>query len=57
MPKFYLTTPIYYPSGKFHIGTAYTTALASTIKDIKKLEGLMYTCLQVWTSMDKKFKK
>ena len=24
MPKFYLTTPIYYPSGKFHIGTAYT---------------------------------
>ena len=22
--KFYVTTPIYYPSGKFHIGTAYT---------------------------------
>src|SRR5690606_32372208 len=22
---FYITTPIYYPSGKFHIGTAYTT--------------------------------
>ena len=25
--KFYITTPIYYPSGKFHIGTAYTTFL------------------------------
>ena len=39
MPKFYLTTPIYYPSGKFHIGTAYTTALASTIKRYKKARG------------------
>ncbi len=39
MPKFYLTTPIYYPSGKFHIGTAYTTALADTIKKYKQLRG------------------
>ena len=23
--RYYLTTPIYYPNGKFHIGTAYTT--------------------------------
>ena len=37
MQKFYITTPIYYPSGKFHIGTAYTTALASTIKRYKKV--------------------
>ena len=22
---FYITTPIYYPSGKLHIGSAYTT--------------------------------
>ena len=29
---FYITTPIYYPSGKFHLGTAYTTTLADTIK-------------------------
>ncbi len=25
--KFYITTPIYYPSGRYHIGTAYTTVL------------------------------
>ena len=29
---FYVTTPIYYPSGKFHIGTAYATTLADCIK-------------------------
>lgn len=37
--KFYVTTPIYYPSGKFHIGTAYTTVLADTIKRYKQLRG------------------
>ena len=37
--KFYITTPIYYPSGKFHIGTAYTTVLADTYKRLKQLQG------------------
>ena len=37
--KYYVTTPIYYPSGKFHIGTAYTTVLADTMKRYKKLRG------------------
>ena len=37
--KFYVTTPIYYPSGKFHIGTAYTTTLADTITKYKKIRG------------------
>lgn len=37
--KFYITTPIYYPSAKFHIGTAYATTLADTIKRYKKLRG------------------
>ena len=37
--KFYLTTPIYYPSGRYHIGTAYTTVLADTIKRYEKLKG------------------
>ena len=37
--KFYVTTPIYYPSGKFHIGTAYTTVLADTYKKYKQLKG------------------
>lgn len=36
---FYLTTPIYYPSGKFHIGTAYTTVLADAIKRYHILKG------------------
>lgn len=39
MNKYYITTPIYYPSGKFHIGTSYTTVLADTIKRYKKLRG------------------
>lgn len=37
--KFYLTTPIYYPSGKFHIGTAYATTLTDCIRRYKKARG------------------
>ena len=37
--KFYITTPIYYPSGKFHIGTAYATTLADCINRYKALQG------------------
>ena len=37
--NFYVTTPIYYPSGRFHIGTAYTTVLADTMKRYKQLRG------------------
>ena len=37
--KFYITTPIYYPSGKFHIGTAYTTVLADSIRRYHLLKG------------------
>ena len=40
--KFYITTPIYYPSGKFHIGTAYSTVVADSLKRYKKLKG--YDC-------------
>ena len=36
---FYITTPIYYPSGKFHIGTAYTTVAADAIARYKRLKG------------------
>lgn len=39
MKTFYITTPIYYPSGKFHIGSAYTTCLCDTIKRYKTLQG------------------
>lgn len=37
--KFYITTPIYYPSGKFHIGTAYTTVLADFFKNYHTMKG------------------
>ncbi len=37
--KAYITTPIYYASGKPHIGHAYTTILADVINRYKKLFG------------------
>jgi len=37
--KFYITTPIYYPSGRYHIGTAYTEVLADSIKRYHGLKG------------------
>lgn len=39
MNKYYITTPIYYPSGRYHIGTAYTTVVADTVKKYKTLRG------------------
>jgi len=36
---FYITTPIYYPSGKFHIGTAYTTIVSDVIARYKRGRG------------------
>lgn len=36
---FYVTTPIYYPSGKFHIGTAYSTVVADALKRYNQLKG------------------
>ena len=36
---FYITTPIYYPSDKLHIGHAYTTVAADTMARFKKQEG------------------
>lgn len=36
---FYITTPIYYPSGKFHIGTAYTTVASDVMARYKRLRG------------------
>ena len=37
--KFYITTPIYYPSGKYHIGTAYCEVLTDSLKRYKTLRG------------------
>ena len=37
--KFYITTPIYYPSGNMHIGHTYTTVAADAMTRFKKLTG------------------
>ena len=37
--KFYITTPIYYPSAKLHIGHAYCTVATDTIARYKRLQG------------------
>ncbi|WP_345244262.1 methionine--tRNA ligase [Pontibacillus salipaludis] len=36
---FYITTPIYYPSGNLHIGHAYTTVAGDAIARYKRLQG------------------
>lgn len=39
MKKYYITTPIYYPSDNLHIGHTYTTVAADTLKRFKRLQG------------------
>ena len=39
MKKFYLTTPIYYPSDNLHIGHTYTTVAADVLKKFKEMQG------------------
>ncbi len=36
---FYITTPIYYPSGRLTIGNAYTTIAADTMARYKRAQG------------------
>ena len=36
---YYITTPIYYPSGNLHIGHTYTTIAADALKRYKKIQG------------------
>ena len=38
-PTFYVTTPIYYPSGNLHIGHTYTTVAADAIARFKRFCG------------------
>lgn len=39
MKKYYITTPIYYPSDNLHIGHTYTTVAADTLKKFKTAQG------------------
>ena len=38
-PTYYITTPIYYPSGKLHIGNSYTTVACDVLARYKRLQG------------------
>jgi methionyl-tRNA synthetase len=38
-PKFYLTTPIYYPNARPHVGSAYTTIVCDAIARYKRMCG------------------
>lgn len=38
-PSFYITTPIYYPNDKLHIGHAYTTVAGDAMARFKRLRG------------------
>ncbi len=38
-PTYYITTPIYYPNDKLHIGHAYSTTVADTLARYKRLKG------------------
>ena len=37
--NYYITTPIYYPSAKLHIGHAYCTVATDTMARYKRLQG------------------
>ena len=37
--KYYVTTPIYYSSGSFHLGHCYTTVICDALCRFKRLEG------------------
>lgn len=36
---YYITTPIYYPSGKWHLGTCYTTVVCDALSRFKRMDG------------------
>lgn len=38
--KYYITTPIYYPSGKWHLGTCYTTVVCDALSRFKRMQGM-----------------
>lgn len=38
-PSFYITTPLYYPSGKWHLGHSYTTVCCDAVARYKRMSG------------------
>ena len=52
--KFYITTPIYYPSDKLHIGHTYCTVATDAMARYKRLQGydvMFLTGTGIWASM------
>lgn len=37
--KYYITTPIYYPSGNWHLGHCYTTVICDALARFKRMDG------------------
>ena len=50
--NFYITTPIYYPSAKPHMGHAYSSIIADFFARFKRIDGYEVFFLQVLTNMD-----
>ena len=43
---FYITTPIYYPSDKLHIGHSYTTVACDALARFKRMQGYRNDCVK-----------
>ncbi len=54
--KFYITTPIYYPSGKLHIGHAYCTVATDAMARYKRLCGYEVMFLPAPTSTGRRLR-
>ena len=55
--KCYITTPIYYSSGRVHIGNSYTTIACDVFARFNRLVGRDTFSLLEWMSMVKRLKK
>lgn len=49
--KFYITTPIYYPSAKLHIGHTYCTVATDAMARYKRLQGYDVLFLMAATAL------
>ena len=55
--NFYITTPIYYPSAKPHMGHAYSSIIADFFARFKRIDGFNVFFLQELMNMVLKFKE
>ena len=55
--NFYITTPIYYPSGKPHMGHAYSSIVADIFARFKRLEKYQFIFNRNWWTWSKNSKR